>query len=86
MRIVSHRKLKEFYETKGYEDSRIALERWYDIHVVFADSVAGKLRFSGRLKRYEDIDNLLTMIKLTNDVDFEIAERVIIVRTNKNRK
>jgi len=27
----SHRKLKEFYETKGYEDSRIALERWYDI-------------------------------------------------------
>ena len=31
MRIVSHRKLKEFYETKGHEDSRVALERWYDI-------------------------------------------------------
>lgn len=31
MRIVSHKKLKEFYEMKGYEDSRIALERWYDI-------------------------------------------------------
>ena len=31
MRVVSHKKLKEFYETKGYEDSRIALERWYDI-------------------------------------------------------
>ena len=31
MRIVSHRKLKEFYETNGREDSRIALERWYDI-------------------------------------------------------
>ena len=31
MRIVSHRKLKEFYETKGYEDSRVALERWYNI-------------------------------------------------------
>lgn len=31
MRIVSHKKLKEFYETKGHEDSRIALERWYDI-------------------------------------------------------
>ena len=62
------------------------LERWYDIHVVFADSVAGKLRFSGRLKRYEDIDNLLTMIKLTNDVVVDSAEGVIIVRTNKNRK
>ncbi len=31
MRIVSHRKLKEFYETPGNEDSRIALERWYSI-------------------------------------------------------
>ena len=31
MRIVSHRKLKEFYETLGHEDSRVALERWYDI-------------------------------------------------------
>ena len=31
MRIVSHRKIKDFYETSGYEDSRVALERWYDI-------------------------------------------------------
>ena len=31
MRIVSHRKLKEFYQTKGHENSRIALERWYNI-------------------------------------------------------
>lgn len=31
MRIVSHRKLKEFYETKGRGNSRVALERWYDI-------------------------------------------------------
>lgn len=31
MRIVSHRKIKDFYETNGYEDSRVALERWYDI-------------------------------------------------------
>lgn len=31
MHIISHRKLKEFYESPGKEDSRIALERWYDI-------------------------------------------------------
>ena len=31
MRIVSHRKLKEFYEAAGREDSRVALERWFDI-------------------------------------------------------
>lgn len=31
MRIVSHRKLKEFYESSGHEDSKIPLERWYEI-------------------------------------------------------
>jgi mRNA interferase HigB len=31
MRIVSHKKLKEFYETKGCEGSRVALERWYHL-------------------------------------------------------
>ena len=30
MRIVSHKKIKEFYESKGHEDSRVPLERWYD--------------------------------------------------------
>ncbi len=31
MRIVSHKRLKDFYETKGYNDARVALERWYHI-------------------------------------------------------
>lgn len=31
MRVVSHKKLKVFYETKGREDSRVSLERWYDV-------------------------------------------------------
>jgi mRNA interferase HigB len=31
MRIVSHKKLRDFYKTTGREDSRVALERWYDI-------------------------------------------------------
>ena len=31
MRIVSHRKLKEFYEMPGHEDAEAALERWYEI-------------------------------------------------------
>ena len=31
MRIVSHRRLKDFYETSGNEESRVPLERWYEI-------------------------------------------------------
>ena len=29
MRVVSHRKLKEFYETPGNENAKTALQRWY---------------------------------------------------------
>ena len=31
MRIVSHKKLKDFYEMPGHEDARVALNRWYHI-------------------------------------------------------
>lgn len=31
MHIISHRKIREFYEQSGNEDSRVALQRWYYI-------------------------------------------------------
>lgn len=31
MRIISHKKLKQFYEQPKYADARIPLERWYYI-------------------------------------------------------
>jgi len=31
MRIVSHRMLREFFETPGREERKVALERWYHI-------------------------------------------------------
>ena len=31
MRIVSHKKFREFYETPGREDAQVALERWYEL-------------------------------------------------------
>lgn len=31
MRIVSHRRLVEFYSSEGHGDAQTALERWYDI-------------------------------------------------------
>ena len=31
MHVISHRKIKEFYESPGREDSKVALERWYEV-------------------------------------------------------
>lgn len=33
MHIISHRKLKDFYESPGREDAKAALERWYNVAV-----------------------------------------------------
>ena len=60
--------------------------RWYDVEVEFSAKELESVRFSGRLRRYEDVENLLTMIKLTDDVDFEMNERTIVVRQKEGRK
>lgn len=31
MRVVSHRKLKDFFGTPGNESAKVPLERWYEI-------------------------------------------------------
>ncbi len=31
MRVVSHRKLKDFYDQPGHQDAKIPLERWYQV-------------------------------------------------------
>ena len=31
MRIVSHKMIREFYETPGREDAKVVLERWYHL-------------------------------------------------------
>ena len=46
MRIVSHRRLVEFYQKDGREDARAALERWY--------SVAGKAQWKNLADLKED--------------------------------
>lgn len=67
------------FERQSLGDIMNTLARWYDIQVAFTNQKVRDLRFSGRLRRYENIDNLLELIKLTNDVDFEIEGKTITV-------
>lgn len=53
MRVVSHRKLREFYESPGREDSRVALERWYEI------ASSSEWKNYGEMKNdYGSVDNV----------------------------
>ena len=65
MRIVSHRKLVEFYQSEGHGDAQTALERWYD--VVEHTSKITKAQYDFALQRIEELLPLVDDNTPTND-------------------
>lgn len=61
------------------EDVVSTLARWYRMEVFYARPAAGKLRFSGNLDRYENIDQLLEVINANGQVVLTRDKGVLIV-------
>lgn len=55
------------------------LARWYDMEVVFTDNRVGEMRFTGELRKYDNIDSLLQKIETLEKVRFSIADRTVTV-------
>ena len=69
-----------YFENKSIGEILDELSLWYDIQVFFMNNEVSNERFSGYLPRYEEIDELLSLIEKTSHVRFEIKGRVIVVR------
>ena len=69
-----------YFENKSIGEILDELSLWYDIQVFFMNNEVRNERFSGYLPRYEEIDELLSLIEKTSHVRFEIKGRVIVVR------
>ena len=54
--------------------------RWYDVNVRFANPLLENLRFSGRLRRYEDVSGLFEQLEYTGDVAFDVKGKNIVIR------
>ena len=54
--------------------------RWYDVDVRFANPLLENLRFSGRLRRYEDVSELFEQLEYTGDVAFDVKGKNIVIR------
>lgn len=53
--------------------------RWYNLKIEFADPELKTIRFSGRLKRYDDLKPLFNMLEYTRDIVFVMEkDRVMI--------
>lgn len=74
------------FERERLDDIMNTLARWYNMNVLFGDEALREVRYSGRVKRYENIQEFLDALKLTHDVDFKIKERTVTVMNKKNRE
>lgn len=62
------------------------VSRWYDVKVFYMNEECKNLRFTGGLKRYDNLERMLNMIEKTNDVRFVIKEHSIMVEKKNNPK
>lgn len=53
------------------------LERWYDVEIGFPDVVVRYYRFTGVMKRYHQLSQLIEMIEETTDVKFQVNGREV---------
>ena len=56
------------------------LARWYDVDVFYQNQSVKQIRFSGEMKRFDNLDTILKLMEIGSDVAFEINERTIIAR------
>lgn len=71
------------FEMERLDDMMNTLARWYNMDVLFEDDALREVRYSGRVKRYGNIQEFLDALKLTHDVDFKIKERTVTVMNKK---
>ena len=55
------------------------LARWYDINILYTEPGIENIRFTGELKRYSGIDELLAKFETLEKVRFDITDRMVTV-------
>lgn len=67
------------FERESLESIMETLSAWYDVEVFFQSESAKRLHFSGHMKRYEQIDEILHAITDATGVVFTINGKTVCV-------
>ena len=54
------------------------LSRWYDVNIQFENKEIGNTDFNGILRKNQPLEDILTTIKNTNNINFKVYNRTII--------
>ena len=68
------------FEKMSLQEIMSTLALWYDLNIFYQNPEAKEILFTGRLKRYEDVENLLKKFEQTNEVEFIIKERSVTIK------
>lgn len=72
---------KFIFERTSLHDMMNKLSRWYDVEIVYLNNELENIHFTGTLKRYDNLHQLLRMIEKTNEVKFEFKNKIVFVKT-----
>jgi hypothetical protein len=67
------------FEHERLESIMMKLERWYNVKIFYMNEECKDFRFTGDVKRYEDVHKLLKFIQLTSKAKFEVNKNTIVV-------
>ena len=56
------------------------ISRWYNINVFYENQSMKDILFTGNIRRYEDLDQVVEMLRLINKIDIEINGNSVFVK------
>ena len=57
------------------------LARWYDFTVFYQNPEVAEKRFGFKLEKYESVRTLLDILEMTGEVEFELNDKTLIVKS-----
>ena len=78
--MTSWRKGVFSFDNMPLENIMKVLARWYDVDVVFVESNLKEERFTGVLRKNQNIEDILNSIQTTNNMAYVINNKTIIFK------
>lgn len=70
------------FEKQRLENIMNTVSRWYNINVFYENQSVKDILFTGNIKRYGDLDQVIEMLRLINKIEIEINGKSVFVRSN----
>ncbi|NPA36560.1 MAG: FecR family protein [Chlorobi bacterium] len=78
--VISWKKGVFSFKEKTLYEITMVLSRWYDVNFVFENQEIKNIKFNGVLDKKQSITTILSILKMSINIDYEIQNRTIIIK------